>query len=70
MAADIDLTRILSDGRNCFELQNYSPQEFLDREYQYSLDFILTDGEWREMTLRISIMDWAKHYQQVNLGPI
>lgn len=70
VAADIDLTRILSDGRNCFELQNYSPQEFLDREYQYSLDFILTDGEWREMTLRISIMDWAKHYQQVNLGPI
>ncbi|MDD6123087.1 MAG: FimB/Mfa2 family fimbrial subunit [Bacteroidales bacterium] len=69
VAADIDLTRILSDGRNCFELQNYSAQEFLDREYQYSLDFILTDGEWKEMTLRISIMDWARRYQQIDLGP-
>ena len=68
LAADIDLADILSDGRRCFELANYSPQEFLDREYQYSLDFILTGGKWVEITLRISIMDWAKRYQRVDLG--
>lgn len=67
VAVDIDLSRILSDGREYFELQRYSRQEFLDRENKYSLTFILQNGEWKEMQLRISVMDWAKRYQRVDL---
>ena len=66
VAVDIDLSRILSDGREYFELQRYSRQEFLDRENKYSLTFILQNGEWKEMQLRISVMDWAKRYQRVD----
>lgn len=62
--ARIDLADCLAQGRGAFEARHYSAQEFLDREYDYKLDFFLLGNKWRYATLRISILDWSKHIPQ------
>lgn len=64
--ARIDLADCLAQGRGAFEARHYSAQEFLDREYDYKLDFFLLGNKWRYATLRISILDWSKHIQPVD----
>ena len=46
---------------------NYSAQEFLDREYDYKLDFFLKGDQWQYMQLGISILDWSKRIQRADL---
>lgn len=65
--ARINLPECLAGGRNLFELQNYSPQEFLDREYNYSLDFFLRGDKWIYANLSISVPGWSKRIQNVDL---
>lgn len=65
--ARINLADCLAQGRGAFEYQNYSPQEFLDREYDYKLDFFLKGGEWQYIKLGISILDWSKRIQRADL---
>ncbi|EJX08896.1 protein containing DUF1812 [gut metagenome] len=66
MVADINLPDILAQGRNSQELQ-YSPQEFLDREHTYKLDFFLKGDTWDYVELRISVLSWAVRIDNVNL---
>lgn len=56
----INLPYYLAQAREAFARYNYSEQEFLDREYQYKLDFFLQDGTWKEASLSISVLSWAK----------
>ena len=65
--ARINLADCLAQGRGAFEYQNYSPQEFLDREYDYKLDFFLKGDEWQYIQLGISILDWSKRIQRADL---
>lgn len=65
--ARINLPRCLAQGRNYFELQNYTPQEFLDREYSYSLDFFLQGGKWVYARLGISVLGWSVRIQNTDL---
>ena len=65
--ARINLADCLAQGRGAFEYQNYSAQEFLDREYDYKLDFFLKGGEWQYIQLGISILDWSKRIQRADL---
>lgn len=65
--ARINLADCLAQGRGAFEARHYSAQEFLDREYDYKLDFFLLGNKWRYATLRISILDWSKRIQRVDL---
>lgn len=60
----INLTDYLAQGRGAFEARHYSEQEFLDREYDYKLDFFLQGNQWKYVQLRISILDWFKHIPQ------
>ena len=64
--ARIDLADCLAQGRGAFEARHYSAQEFLDREYDYKLDFFLLGNKWRYATLSISILDWSKRIQPVD----
>ena len=65
--ATINLPEILSQGRGAFERQNYSAQEFLDRAYDYRLDFILVGAQWRYILLEIHNLPWSKRFQNVTL---
>lgn len=64
--ARINLTDCLAQGRGAFAHLNYSPQEFLDREYDYHLDFFLKGGQWQYINLSISVLSWSKRIQRVD----
>ena len=65
--ATINLADCLAQGRGAFEFHNYTPQEFLDREYDYKLDFFLKGDTWQYLDLKISILSWSKRIQRVQL---
>ena len=60
------LADFLAQGRGAFEARHYSEQEFLDREYDYKLDFFLQGNQWKYVQLSISILDWSKRIQRVD----
>ena len=64
---NIDLCYYLALARNAYEIQNYGIQEYLDREYDYRLDFgIEGEGEketWRYITIHINVLSWALRIQ-------
>ena len=64
--ARINLADCLAQGRGAFEALHYSAQEFLDREYDYKLDFFLQGNQWKYVQLSISILDWSKRIQRVD----
>lgn len=68
---NIDLCYYLALARNAYEIQNYGIQEYLDREYDYRLDFgIEGEGEketWRYITIRINVLSWALRIQNEEL---
>ena len=63
--ATINLPYILAQGRTAYEYYNYSPQEYLDREHDYHLDFILKGDTWEYVTVMIDILSWSKRIQNV-----
>ena len=65
--ARINLPDCLAQGRGAFEYLNYSAQEFLDREYDYKLDFFLRGDRWEYIDLSISVLSWSKRIQREEL---
>ena len=65
--AVINLPDCLAQGRNAVERYQYSAQEFLDREYNYKLDFFLKGDTWLYVDLSISVTSWSQRIQKVNL---
>ncbi len=65
--ARINLPDILQQGRDAYAAQHYGIQEYLDREYDYRLDFFLKGSEWQYINLSVGILDWAKRIQRVDL---
>lgn len=64
--ADINLPDLLADDRSSLEIK-YGPQEFLDREYVYKLDFFLNGGSWEYVNITISIGKWNVRNQSTEL---
>lgn len=66
---NIDLCYYLSLARNAYELQHYSPQEYLDREYDYRLDFGIEGSgnqeTWKNIT--IHVLSWSIRIQNEEL---
>lgn len=64
---NIDLCYYLALARNAYEIQNYGIQEYLDREYDYRLDFGIEgegqDENWKYITIRINTLSWALRIQ-------
>ena len=63
--AVINLPYILSEGRTAYEIYSYSPQEYLDREYDYRLEFFLRGDRWLYVSVCIDVLSWAKRIQYV-----
>lgn len=64
---NIDLCHYLALARNAFETQHYSLQEYLDREYDYRLDFGLEGNHWKTITIRIDVLSWSLRIQNEEL---
>lgn len=62
--ARISLPYYLAFGRDAFSNRNYSEQEYLDREYDYHLDFFLQSGTWKYLSLSVNITPWTKRFQK------
>lgn len=62
--ATVNLPYILSVGRQAYEIQNYGTQEYLDREYDYHLDFFLKGDSW--LAVEIHVLSWSVRLQNIN----
>lgn len=65
--ARINLPYILAQGRTAYELYNYKPQEYLDREYDYHLDFLLRGDTWAYCDVVINVLGWSHRVQNHEL---
>ncbi len=63
--AVINLPYILCEGRMAYEINNYQPQEYLDREYDYRLEFFLRGDRWQFVSVCIDVLSWSKRIQYV-----
>lgn len=63
MVAAVNLPYILSEGRTAYEIYSYQPQEYLDREYDYRLEFFLKGDRWQYVSVCIDVLSWAKRIQ-------
>lgn len=65
----LNLPEVLAEGRTAYEINNYRPQEYLDREYDYRLELFLKGEEWQQLAylnICIDVLSWAKRIQYVN----
>lgn len=67
VVAQINLPSILSQGRMAYEIFNYGHQEYLDREYDYHLDFFLKGDKWLYCDIVINVLSWSKRVQHIEL---
>lgn len=68
--ARLNLASILAEGRGAFETERYSEQEYLDRAYDYYLNFILVNSQWEYVDVvvpRLHVTPWAVRKQRVLL---
>lgn len=65
--AAIDLTYFLAQGRNAYDLFAYSRQEYLDRAYDFYMDFFIRNEKWQYAEVRINVLSWATRIQNVDL---
>jgi hypothetical protein len=65
--AKINLASCLAEGRNAFDTKRYSEQEYLDRAYDFYLDFILVGDRWDYINLSIDILPWSIRIQNENI---
>lgn len=66
--AEINLPSILAEGRMAYYTYNYSPQEYLDREYDYHLNFFLKGDSWVYCDIVINTLGWSLRKQNEVLG--
>mgnify|MGYP002854264878 CR=1 FL=1 len=65
--AAINLTDFLAQGRNAYDVYAYSRQEYLDRSYDYYMDFFIRNNKWQYAEVRINVLSWAHRIQNVDL---
>ena len=59
----INLVDMLSRLRTSADIYRYTPQEFLDRGYDYQLTFFLKGATWEYVNIEIAVLSWAKRVQ-------
>ncbi|WP_290149676.1 FimB/Mfa2 family fimbrial subunit [Muribaculum intestinale] len=67
VVARINLPYMLAEGRAAYELYGYSPQEYLDREYDYHLNLFLKGESWAYCDIVVNVLSWSKRYQNEEL---
>lgn len=58
----VNLADLLSRLRTSAD-RYYTPQEFLDRGYDYRLTFFLQGNRWKYVNVEISTLSWARRFQ-------
>ena len=66
VVADVALALFLAECRTS-PLWTYQPQEYLDREYDYHLDFLLKGDAWAYCDIRINVLSWSKRIENIEL---
>ena len=59
----VNLPDMLCRLRKYADIYRYSPQEFLDRGYDYQMDFFLKGGELAYVNIGISVLNWSVRVQ-------
>ena len=70
VVALFNLPYILCQGRMAYEINNYEPQEYLDREYDYRLELWLKNERWQEgayLLICVHDLPWVLRMQYVAL---
>ena len=67
MVANINLADVLAEGRSAFDYFNYSQQEYLDRAYDFNLDFFLLGDRWDYINLSLSVLPWSVRIQNEDI---
>jgi len=70
VVALFNLPYILCQGRMAYEINNYEPQEYLDREYDYRLELWLKNACWQEgayLLICVHDLPWVLRMQYVSL---
>lgn len=67
MVANINLADVLAEGRSAFDYYNYNQQEYLDRAYDFNLDFFLLGDRWDYVNLSLSVLPWSIRIQNEDL---
>lgn len=62
-----NLPRYLAKGNEAFADRNWAEQEYLDREYEYSLAFPFGDPIPKWVQVNVAILSWSKRIQNVDL---
>lgn len=63
----VNLPDLLSRLRTSEDIYRYSAQEFLDRGYDYQLDFFLKGDRLYYVEISISVLGWSKRVQLAEL---
>lgn len=66
VVAVLNLPSILAEARTAYQTEHYSPQEYLDREYDYRLQFFLVGAEWQYISIDINVLGWSKRIQNIS----
>ena len=67
MVLKANLSNYLAEGRNAYDYFHYSPQEYLDRAYDYNLELVLVGDTWEYVEISIAILSWTVRIQNENL---
>lgn len=59
----VNLVDMISRLRTAADIYRYTPQEFLDRGYEYQLTFFLKGDSWAYVNIEIAVLSWAKRIQ-------
>ncbi len=59
----VDLPNLLSRLRTSEDIYRYTPQEFLDRGYDYQLEFFLKGDRLAYVNISINILGWSQRVQ-------
>lgn len=65
--ADISLPHILAEGHTAYEMYNYGHQEYLDREHDYRLDFLLKGDTWSSVYVVINVLSWNVRIDNIEI---
>lgn len=61
-----DLPKYLARGNEAFGQYGWSDQEYLDREYDFSIELPFTGEVAKWIQVNVEILGWSKRYQVVN----
>lgn len=67
VVARFNLPYYLAQARAAYAQFNYSPQEYLDREYDYHMNLFLKGESWAYCDIVVNVLGWSKRTQNVDL---